>query len=77
MKPKYLFQLSYLTPAQKDGNQHEVEEFIVMEDWDQARAYWARELNEPAHEILLMRRSVPVVAVGVSAIATRYGITQS
>lgn len=62
-----------MTPERKDGTQHEVQEFIVMEDWEQARAYWARELNEPAHEILLMRRTVPVIAHGVEAIATRYG----
>lgn len=74
MKTKYLFQLTYLGP-ELNGTRHQIDEFIVMESWDQAKAYWARELNEPAHEIITLHRSFPVIAVGPEAIAVRYGLT--
>lgn len=73
MPALYVFELAYLTPEQKDGKIHEVQEFIVAETLEQAMAYWRTEFIDEATDIILLRKSVPIVAICPAAILTRYG----
>lgn len=73
MPIKYLFSITYWTPDQKDGNRHEVEEFILAETIEQAMAYWRTEFIDEATEITSIKRHVAVIAICPEAIATRYG----
>lgn len=73
MPALYVFELAYITPEQKDGTRHECQEFVVAETLEQAMAYWRIEFVDESTDIYLIRRSVPIVAIGPAAIATRYG----
>lgn len=77
MNTLYVFELLYRTPEQKDDKIHEVQEFIVAETLEQAMAYWRIEFIDEATDIIMLRKSVPIVAICPAAIATRYGYQET
>jgi len=61
MKTKYLFTLIYR--RQRGKKQHEYEEHIVAETWEQAREYWDIEFIDEGVEIIAMKKQVPVISI--------------